>query len=87
MAHGGRRPGAGRPKGKPNRPSILEYWSGTEYPKPVMDYFAHVTKSYKKNPRLAIWVGDQLCGKATQTIAGDENNPLYVSGVSIKVRR
>ena len=87
MARGGSRPGAGRKPGKPNRPSILEYWSGKEYPKPIMDYFAHITKTYKKNPRLAIWVGDQLCGKATQTIAGDKDNPLVIRGVKISVHR
>jgi hypothetical protein len=78
MARGGKRPGAGRPEGKANRPSILEYWNGTAYPKPVMDYFAHITKRYKKSDKLATWVGDQLCGKAMQPIGGDMDLNLRV---------
>lgn len=70
---GGPRPGAGRKPGKPNRPHILDNWT----PEDVADFFAWLKKAYKKNPRIATWIGDQISGKAVQPIAGYDGTPLF----------
>ena len=35
-------------------------------------------KEYKKNPKLAKWIGDQMFGKAVQPIGNDNGQPLIV---------
>ena len=64
------------------RPKFTDYWKQ----KDIVDYFDWVRKNYKKNPRLATWVGDHLVGKAVQPIGNDGDKPFMVSGVEIKVR-
>jgi hypothetical protein len=80
---GGKRPGAGRPKGTPNRPHILDHWT----PEDVLAYFAWLKKAYKKNPRIATWIGDQISGKAAQPLTGDKDNPVYIAGVNVRIRK
>ena len=77
MAKGGRRPGAGRPKGGKDKPHILDYWTPVE----VADFFVHIRKQYKKSDRIATWVGDQISGKPAQAITGPEGGPVQITVV------
>lgn len=74
MAHGGKRIGAGNKVGA-RRPSITEYWSA----KDIQDYFDHLKASYKKDPILIKFVGEQLMGKAVQPLGNDNGQPLLIS--------
>lgn len=75
---GGKREGAGRPKGSPtkkmNRASIYEYFSEAD----VAEYFEFLKDNYKEDMRLFQWVGDHLLGKAPQAITGPEGGALQL---------
>ena len=62
--NGGKRPGAGRPKGSSNRPTIFDYWDK----KAIAEYFEFLQDNYKEDSRLMVFVGEQIMGKATQTV-------------------
>jgi hypothetical protein len=64
--NGGARPGAGRPKGSTTVPQFRDYVTEGER----QAFVAWVLRNYKKNPRLATWVGDQIFSKAPQTAHG-----------------
>lgn len=61
---GGKRPGAGRPKGSTNRPTIFDYWDAAA----IKEYFEFLQDNYKEDSRLMVFVGEQIMGKATQAI-------------------
>ncbi len=71
--HGGKRQGAGAKEGQ-IRPNFYKLVT----PDDVHDYMQWVLKNYKKNPKLAIWLGDHLFGKAVQPIGNDNGQPLIV---------
>jgi hypothetical protein len=64
MARGGKRPGAGRPVGTPNKKSLLDYWTKE-------DIFEYLKDAYKESDKLNQFVGEHLMGKASQPIEGD----------------
>src|SRR5204862_154300 len=64
MAHGGKRTGAGRKVGSTILPRLSQYVTEAER----KAFVKHVMFAYKSNPRLAVWVGDQLFGKAFQAL-------------------
>ncbi len=80
--HGGKRKGSGAYEGQV-RPKITTYWSQ----KDIEEYFTWLKKSYKKEPTLAKFVGEQLMGKAVQPIGNDEDKPFKIEGIEISVRK
>jgi hypothetical protein len=83
MALGGRRPGAGRPKGSHNTPQFHEYVTDEQR----RAFVQHIFKQYKKDARLAVWLGDHIFGKARQPITGEDGGPILIKGVKITVRK
>jgi len=81
MARGGKRQGAGRPKGSGNKRHILDYWEIED----IHEFFQNLKKRYKKSDRLAVWIGDQISGKAVQPIAGDPENPIKVEITGMRI--
>lgn len=79
---GGKRPGAGNKTGS-IRPHITAYWTK----KDIEDYFKWLKKAYKKNPRLATWIGDQISGKAAQPLTGPDGGPIQIEGVEVTIRK
>lgn len=75
MAKGGARPGAGRPRGIKDKPHIAHYWTEDQ----IVEFFESMYKRQKKDPRIAIWCGDQLSGKAPQAITGPGGGALVVT--------
>jgi hypothetical protein len=64
MAKGGKREGAGRPKGSTSRPTIFDYWDADA----IAEYFEYLRDNYKEDSRLMVFVGEQIMGKATQPV-------------------
>jgi hypothetical protein len=83
MAKGGKREGAGRPVGSTNRPQLRDYWT----PEQVSAFFKSLYKRQAKSDRIAVWCAEQITGKAPQPLTGDKDNPIYIQGVEISVRR
>lgn len=71
MAQGGKRKGAGRPKGSPERIKLLHYFK----PEEVLDLVETLKKQAKKNPKVAMFLFEQLAGKAIQQIQGTDDGP------------
>lgn len=65
----------GRPKGATSRPSILEFWDNND----LDEFFTHIKENYKKDARLATWVGDHILGKAPQALTGPNGEALVIS--------
>lgn len=63
MAKGGARPGAGRKAGPTAKP-FRDYVSEED----KAQFVEFMLANYMGDMRLAVWVGDQLMGKAPQTI-------------------
>lgn len=73
--HGGKREGAGRPKGYV--PKIRDFVSAQE----VEEFVADITKRAKNSDKLAAWLGDQIFGKARQNLGidgGEEGKALVI---------
>jgi hypothetical protein len=64
MKNGGKRPGAGRPKGSTNKVNIYDYWTRAD----IDEYFEYLKDAYKESDKLNQFVGEQLMGKAMQAI-------------------
>lgn len=81
MARGGKRPGAGR---KP-RASFSELVSTAERKK----FVEFVLETYMGDMRLAMWMGDQLFGRASQAVelSGKDGGPIQIEGVDISIRK
>lgn len=64
-----------RPVGATTRPQFYTYISEIER----KEFVKWVKKNYTKDPQLAKWYGDQMYGKAPQTIAltGADGEPLF----------
>lgn len=74
---GGARPGAGRPKGSTNRPSISKFFT----PKELEDFITKLKADAQTDPKIALWFADQLFGKARQNIGldgGEEGEPISI---------
>jgi hypothetical protein len=72
MAKGGARPGAGRKKGSTTVPQFRNYVSDAERKK----FVEFILDSYMGDMRLAVWLGDQLFGKAPQPHTDSDGGPL-----------
>ncbi len=53
-------PGAGRPKGTPNRPQLRNYFTEAE----LKEMIEFLKDNMKEDARLMIWACDQIFGKA-----------------------
>jgi hypothetical protein len=83
MAKGGARPGAGRKKGSTTVPQFRNYVSDAERKK----FVEFILDSYMGDMRLAVWLGDQLFGRAPQPLTGPDGGAIEIEGVEITVRK
>jgi len=76
---GGKRKGAGRKPGT-TRPQLRDYYTEEER----AEFFDSMKERAKTNDRIAVWVGDQLCGKAAQAIelGGKDGEPIKITSVN-----
>ncbi len=81
--HGGKRAGAGRRVGSGDKPHIRDYWT----PEQIANFYRSLYERALKSDRLAVFVGEQLSGKAAQPLTGDKDNPVWLAGVEITVRK
>lgn len=65
----------GRPVGSTTRPQFHKYTSETDR----KEFAKWVKANYKKNPKLAVWYGDQMYGKAVQPIGNADDRPFKLS--------
>lgn len=65
----------GRPVGATTRPQFYTYVTEIER----KEFVKWIKTAYKNDKELAKWYGDQMFGKATQTISGDKDNPIAIS--------
>lgn len=73
MAQGGKIKGSGNKAGS-IRPSFTAFWTEKE----IFDFMQDMKKRAKKDPRIAIWVGDHLFGKSVQPIGTEDGKPLII---------
>lgn len=64
MAKGGKRPGAGRPKGTRNVPRLSDYVSEAD----LKTFVEFILENYMADMRLAVWLGDHLFAKPRQDV-------------------
>lgn len=81
--NGGKRPGAGRPKGSKTVPQFRDYVSDKERKK----FVEFVLDQYMGDIRLALWLGDQLFGKAPQPLTGKDGGPIQVQEVQVTFKQ
>ncbi|RJQ33881.1 hypothetical protein C4568_03710 [Candidatus Parcubacteria bacterium] len=72
---GGKRPGAGRPKGTTEIPKIRNYFTAEE-----MEVFARgLMERAETSDKIATWLADQIFGKAHQTIDANVGGTLTIT--------
>jgi hypothetical protein len=76
MGLGGKRPGAGRPKGTTNVPRFSDYITDEERKK----FVEFILDNYMGDMRLAQWMGDHLFIKPKQEleVGGKDGAPIAV---------
>lgn len=70
MKNGGKRPGAGGIELNGWSKKFADYFT----PEEVWEFVADIKERAKKDPRIAIWVGEHIFGKAVQPIEGTGEN-------------
>jgi hypothetical protein len=80
MARGGKRLGAGRPKGSTQRPQLRDYFDEQE----LLDFIELVKTDMVEDMTILKFVGEQIFGKAAQPISGDpvDRTPIPIMHVS-----
>lgn len=82
--HGGKREGAGRPEGSTTRPQLRDILTQDQID-------ALVTKGIEKadagDSLMLKFMLEQIFGKAPQPLTGDKDNPVWLAGVEITVRK
>lgn len=80
MAKGGKRPGAGRPKGSVTRPQLRDYFTEEEVKQMVEMIKTHMVDDMT----LLKFAAEQIFGKAVQPISGDpiDRTPIPILHVS-----
>lgn len=71
--NGGARPGAGRPKGSTNKLKAIDFFTVEEREALVEKVKAMVLIADTPDKDIAKFLWEQLFGKATQKVAGDED--------------
>jgi hypothetical protein len=84
MAKGGARPGAGRPAGSTTVPRLRDALTKEQVEALVQKA---LDKANDGDSLLLKFMLEQIFGKAPQPLTGDKDNPIYVKGVEISVRR
>ena len=84
MARGGARPGAGRPQGSTTLPKLRDALSAEQIDTLVSKA---VTKAEEGDSILLKFILEQVFGKAPQPLTGDKDNPVFLAGVEITVRK
>lgn len=64
MAIGGKREGAGRPKGARTLINVAQFFSEEE----LKDFFTDLKKRAKTDTKIALYFAEQLTGKAKQSV-------------------
>lgn len=72
--NGGKRPGAGRPKGSKNLRRFQDYWTEEE----VKTFIEAGKDRYMDSDKIYIEFLQQIFGKALQRIAGEDGGPVQV---------
>jgi hypothetical protein len=74
---GGKRDGAGRPKGATTRPrfSVIEHFTSEE----VKDFFDDLMKRAKTDSKIAIYLAEQITGKAPQAMSIDMGGDITIT--------
>ena len=79
MARGGKRDGAGRKKGAPNKATAEIREAARQYSDAALQHLARLmTKAESEAAQVAACkeILDRAWGKATQVIGGDSDNPI-----------
>ena len=71
---GGRRPGAGRKKGRHDLPKIHTYFTAEE----LVKFVSNLKKRADKSDKIAVFLAEQIWGKAPQTIDGNLTGSLTI---------
>lgn len=81
MTNGGKRPGAGRPKGSTTRPQIRSYFTDKE----IREVIDALKKRMSQDPQILKFVAEQIFGKATQTLNTEDADGVIqpITGVII----
>jgi len=85
MSHGGKRDGAGRKKGAPNKATASIRDAAREYTDEALQALVRVIRD-KDAPHAAVTgaansILDRGFGKPSQTVGGDDDNPIKVAHV------
>ena len=76
--NGGKRRGAGRPKGSVTRVRVLDHFDENE----ITLFFQDLKERAKTDTKIAIYLAEQMTGKAVQSIVGKDGADLFPSSVS-----
>ena len=79
MAKGGKRRGAGRPKGSVTRPQFRDYFSEKERVELIEMIKTHMVDDM----RLLQFAAEQIFGKAPQTLETPDGEKVAVAGFNI----
>jgi len=72
---GGKQPGAGRPKGSTTRVKVSDYFTEAE----KKAFFENLKERAKQDTKIAIYLAEQMTGKAMQPVEGELKGNLTVS--------
>jgi hypothetical protein len=81
---GGARPGAGRKPGVTNRPQLRDMLTQEQIDALVAK---GIEKADAGDSLMLKFMLEQIFGKAPQPLTGDKDNPIYLAGVEITVRK
>lgn len=79
MALGGKRPGAGRPKGSVTKPQFRDYFTEKERVELIDMIKTHMVDDM----RLLQFAAEQIFGKAPQTLETPDGQKVAVAGFNI----
>ena len=75
MKNGGKRAGAGRPKGSGNLPNFRDYITDND----IQTWMEILRDQVVNDPKLLMWALDHYYGKAHQTVEGNMTGSLTIS--------
>ncbi len=85
MAKGGKRAGAGRPKGSLTTPQFRDYVTDED----IQNWLEVLRDQVVQDNKLLMWALDHVYGKAQQRteLTGEDGGPIQITGVEITVRK
>lgn len=72
---GGKRIGAGRPKGAITRIKVLDYFNEKE----LTEFWASMKERAKTDSKIALYFAEQMTGKAMQSVEANVSGELNVN--------